>query len=423
MKDPEKASNPTMEPPTHGPSPEFDELESLLRSAGPGPALDRLIDLLDARKEYRALLDALLLKARHELGLPLIQSGPLSSLEEPARTQFEERYVDAIRRVGTKLLEAGEIPMAWAYFRAIAEPEPVTAALEGYVAGDDVERVGQVIDVAFNQGANIRRGYELILDHYGTCSAITALEQIPPGDEAARKSCVARLVRRLHDHLVASVRADIAHRGQPLPPDGTPLAGLIEGRDWLFSDEGYHTDVSHLSSAVRYSVAVSDPEVLALAVDLTEYGRRLSPRLQFEGHPPFENTFEDHRAYLRALLGQDGDAAISHFRGKLDAAEGEEIDPALPAQVLVNLLVHLERFDEAIDVASAHLSNIPDGALGCPGVAELCQRSRKQERLVTIARQQGNLVHYLAGLMGSNLQDHAGQTSQSDAGSRSGRKA
>src|SRR5262249_50161631 len=167
-----------------GPSqpPELDLLAPRFRKDGPAAALDSLIEQLDRKKEYRSLLDALLLKARHELGLPLIQVGPLSSLAEPARTQFEDRYVEAIRRVGTKLLEAGEIPTAWAYFRAIAEPEPVAAALDAYVPGDDAERVGQVIDVAFNQGANVKRGYELILDHYGTCSAITALEQVPPGD-------------------------------------------------------------------------------------------------------------------------------------------------------------------------------------------------------------------------------------------------
>ena len=175
----------------------------------------------------------------------------------------------------------------------------------------------------------------------------------------------------------------------------------MEGRDWLFSDEGYHIDVSHLSSTVRYSVMVTDPAVLALAADLTEYGRRLSPRLQFEGHPPFERTFDDHRVYLRALLGQDGDAAVAHFRAKLDAAEADDIDPALPAQVLVNLLVRLDRLDEAIDVAAEHLAHVPEAALSCPGIAELCQRAGRQDRLVTIAREQGNLVQYLAGLIRS----------------------
>jgi len=31
-----------------------------------------------------------------------------------------------------------------------------------------------MIEVAFNQGANPKEGYALLLDHYGICSAITA---------------------------------------------------------------------------------------------------------------------------------------------------------------------------------------------------------------------------------------------------------
>ena len=99
-----------------------------------------------------------------------------------------------------------------------------------------------------------------------------------------------------------------------MPGEAASIAELIEGRDWLFADEAYHTDISHLSATVRYSILVSDPATLALAVDLTEYGRRLSPRLQYEGMPPFEQTFEDHRHLPRAFLGQDVDAAISHFQ-------------------------------------------------------------------------------------------------------------
>ena len=263
----------------------FDALDRTLRDSGPAPAIARLIEQLDAAGEYRALLDALLLKARHELGLPLFQQGGPSRLPEPVRTQFEERYVEAVRLVGSKLLKAGQIPTAWAYFRAIAEPEPVAAALEAYQPSDDAEALGQIIDVAFNQGANPRRGFELILAHYGTCSAITALEQVPPGDTATQVACVERLIRHLHAQLAASVRADILQRGQLAPAAGTSIAGLIEGRDWLFREEGYHTDISHLSATVRYSILVTDPVVLALALDLAEYGRRLSPRLQFEGRP------------------------------------------------------------------------------------------------------------------------------------------
>ena len=184
---------------------------------------------------------------------------------------------------------------------------------------DDAERIGQVIDVAFNQGVNPRRGFELILEHYGTCSAITALEQFPPGDAATQVACVECLIRHLHAQLVVCLRAELERARTCLAGRGDVPDELIAGRDWLFADEAYHTDVSHLAAVVRYSIMVADPAALALAVDLTEYGRRLSPRLQFEGAPPFEQTFDDHRILLRALLGQDVDAAVSHFRQKVEA--------------------------------------------------------------------------------------------------------
>ena len=62
----------------------FDSLGEALRTGGATAALERLTEHLVASKDYRALLDALLLKARHELGLPLIFSGSLHELAEPA---------------------------------------------------------------------------------------------------------------------------------------------------------------------------------------------------------------------------------------------------------------------------------------------------------------------------------------------------
>ena len=281
-----QSSNLASDPATGAQDPAFDALEGTLRRSGPPGAIEQLIGHLDQTGDYRSLLDALLLRARYDLNLPLIQDGGLSNLAEPVRTQFEDRYVEAIRLVGSKFLAAGDIPTAWTYFRVIAEPEPVKAALDGYEADRDAERLGLVIDVAFNQGANPRRGFELILDQYGTCSAITALEQVPPGDAATQIACIERLIRHLHAQLVFSIRADLASGGHAVPGEAASIAELIAGRDWLFADEAYHIDVSHLSATVRYAIMVSDPAILALAVDLTEYGRRLASRLQFEGcHP------------------------------------------------------------------------------------------------------------------------------------------
>jgi hypothetical protein len=388
----------------------FDSIAATLRERGPIAALERLADDLNASGDYRALLDAMLLKARQELGLPLIAPGSLADVPEPKRTQYEEKYVEAIRLIGSKYLASGDIPTAWAYYRVIGENQPIVRAIDDYRpdaggdnSGGDGERLGAVIEVAFNHGVNPRRGFELILEHYGTCSAISAFEGLPAHDEAVRLSCAERLIRQLHRDLVANIRSDIAGRGQLLPPIGATIAELIAGRDWLFAEDSYHIDVSHLTSVVRMSVLVNDPDALALAVDLTEYGRRLSPRLQFEGVPPFERVFDDHGIYLRALVGRDVDAAIAHFRAKLGPpdrrSDPESPDPAIPAQTLVTLLVRLGRLDEAIDISARYLTGLPESALFCPNIAQLCQRAGDPKRLADIARDRRDLVNYTAALL------------------------
>lgn len=376
-------------------SAEFVRLDQILEGSGAADAIDRLITDLADRNEYRALLDALLLKARHELGLALIAPGSLNDLPEPARSQYEERYVDAIRLVGSKLLEAGDIAAAWPYYRAIGDKEPILAALEAFHPNPDGdERLGPVVEIAFNQGVLPRKGFDLILDHYGACSAITAFESLPP-EEAMRIACADRLTKHLHDNLLANLRADIGRRGQPLPSESASVADHLAGRDWLFQDDAYHLDVSHLMAIVRMSPLLVNPESIRLAIGLTDYGLRLSSRHRYEGDSPFENVYEDHDIYLRAVSGLDPDVAVSHFRTKLDEASDDRTKAEI-AQVLVKLLLRLDRADAALDVAANYLAGYPDSMLSCPSVATLCQRLGKPERLAQVARDGGDLVNYLA---------------------------
>ncbi len=385
-----------------------DSLESELRTSGAGAAIDTLIRTLTERHEPRRLLDALLLKARHELDLPLITDGGLDGVDEAQRQKYEERYIDALRQVGRLLLDAGDIPGAWPYFRAIGEPEPVARAIEDYQStaprdgildgegegedngdGENEPGIGSLIEVAFNQGANPRRGFELILEHYGTCSAITAFEHLP-ADETVRSAASAALVRRVHDDLVANLRAEIAQRGQPLPAETAPVAALIANRPWLFADESYHIDISHLGSVVRYSLLVKDPTAIGLAVELTDYGQHLSGRLQGTGEPPFDDHYKDYGIYLRALLdggrGADANTAIDHFRAKLGppddprqvlgAGDGPGLESTYPAQVLVGLMLRLNRTDEALDMSEAYLAGLPDAALVVPSFARALSADR-----------------------------------------------
>jgi len=377
----------------------FTSVEAALREGGPAAAIGRLTEHLAAAGENRALLDALLLRARLELGMPLVSSGPLAAIAEPMRSQYEEKYVAAIRQVGARYLDAGDIPTAWAYYRVIAETEPVAAAIRIYRPDDNDEKLGAVIEVAFNHGVSPERGFEMILDHYGTCPAISAFDQLPPHEQGTRSACAARLIRHLHRELAANLRAEIANRGQVVPRLETPIADLLQTRPWLLADESYHIDISHLSAVVRMSLLVEDREVLALAADLTEYGKRLSPRLLFEGPPPFEKIFDDHGIYLKGLLGQEVDQAVAHFRGKVAVGGAVENDPSIPAQTLVNLLVHAGELDAAIDVAADHLAGLPESALSCPSLAQLCVRAGQPARLAEVAREQEYLVIYTAALL------------------------
>jgi hypothetical protein len=150
---------------------------------------------------------------------------------------------------------------------------------------------------------------------------------------------------------------------------------------------------------VRIAPLLEEPATIAQAAGLCDYGQNLSHRHRSEGEPPFENHFEDHAIYLKALLGHDVDAALGHFRDKLVSESLDEQDAPAVAQVLVGLMLRLGRLDDAIDVAAAHLTGVPESSLGCPSVAQLCQRAGQPDRLARISRAHGDLVHYAAAIL------------------------
>ena len=148
----------------------FEQLENTLQSDGIPAALDRLESTLREQKEYHLLFDALILKKRYEMELPLVPRGRLTDLPDNLQREFEEHYVEMCRTVGDLYLEEGNIPHAWLYLNTISEPQKVSDAINS-ISADDVSE--EVIDVAFQQGANPKKGYEFILSRYGTSSAIT----------------------------------------------------------------------------------------------------------------------------------------------------------------------------------------------------------------------------------------------------------
>ncbi len=260
----------------------LDDIERTLADQGPDAAVNRLCDRLRQDKDYHALFYALLMKKRHELGVSPVPTGPAKDLPKAVHTSYEDAIREAGRLVGGLYVQDGQLPQAWAYYRMLGESAPMRAALEAHVPAEG-EDLQPLVQIAFYEGVHPRKGFDWVLDRYGICSAITNLGgqelPLPPED---RQYCLQRLVRALYAELCSRLAADIerhdgrrpteaAHPNPPPPAGGGQGGGergtvlrLMEGRDWLFEDDGYHIDTSHLSSVVQMAVHMTASDELRL---------------------------------------------------------------------------------------------------------------------------------------------------------------
>lgn len=390
-------------PDTPLPAGVFDELARTLSAGGPAAAADLLIEKLRLAGNYDALFYALLLRARQRLGADPIPTRPANELPEPLHVPYEEAIRDAARTVGRLYLESGDIPRAWNYYRLIGEPGPVKEALEAVRLGED-DDFYPLVEIALHHGVHPARGFDLVLERQGICNAITLFG----GFEAAmaadvRSYCARRLVESLHDQLRERLRYEILQHDGADPPAGATVTQLMAARDWLFGDDAYLIDVSHLGAVVQAAaqLALGDP-ALEKAIELCDYGARLSDKMKFPGEPPFDNLYADYGAFLRVIAGRDVDAGLARFKAKAESANVEE-DGTRPAEVYVNLLLHAGRLAEAADAARQLLAKADERSLGCPGPLELTRRTGDFAAFAEVARSRGDAVHFLAGLLSDQL--------------------
>lgn len=371
----------------------FEALEEALRSGGEAAAFAFLAERARCEKNYPLLFEVRLMQKRHELGLPLIQTGGLGDVPDEQRPAYEQSYIAAAREVGGLFLADGDIPRAWSYFRAIGEPAPVADAIEAVQPGENIDRV---IEIAFLEGVNPRKGFELMLENYGLCRAITTFGQYP--SRTGREQCLRLMVESLYRELVRSLKRTI-EGAEGKAPETESVGKLIEGRDWLFEGNTYYVDTSHLASVIQYSPELEEREMLEKIVELTEYGKRLAPMFQFRGNPPFDDVYLDHGFYVRALLGEGIEEAIAHFRTKIAAQEEAGDGETSAAQALVTLLARLERYDLAIEICRAHLRDVSPIDLACPTAAQLCQLAKDYEKLREVSLERQDLLSYAASIM------------------------
>jgi len=375
----------------------YDDLQQALAADGPVAAIDRLIKRLRETQEFGPLFYALLLKKRHEMGVTPIPTRPAQELPEAVHAEYEEAIRQAGRTVGNLYIDAGDIPAAWHYFRLIGDAQPVKDALERYVPAD-TEDIYPLVEIAFHHRVHPARGFDLVLNRQGICSAITMLGSFDTGLEPdVRAYCVRRLVVALHEQLVERLRIEV-ERHDHKTPEATTISDLIVGRRWLFGDDSYLIDLSHLGSVVQMSLHLppGDPGI-PQARELCAYGAKLSKKMQSPGEPPFEELYRDAGIYLKVLSGSDVDTGLGHFRAKVKSMDLDR--GTLPAEVYVNLLLHAGRTAEAIKVARTYLTDADERQLSCPGPLELCRRTGDFAAFADVARVRGDAVHYLAGLL------------------------
>ena len=82
-----------------------------------------------------------------------------------------------------------------------------------------------------------------------------------------------------------------------------------------------------------------------------------------------------------------------------DGDNDRDTDPCLAAQIVVNLLERAGRLDEAIDVAAEYLAGIPESALACPSVAQLCLRAGQPAASGPHRPRSGEPVTFAAALL------------------------
>jgi hypothetical protein len=136
-----------------------------------------------------------------------------------------------------------------------------------------------------------------------------------------------------------------------------------------------------------------------IGLEMADYGARLAPMYHYRGDPPFDDPYRDHGAYLRTLLGEDVESGIAHFRGK--AIEGAQAGYTLPAEIFIDLLVRLDRFDEAIAASLEFFPETGAPPANCPSALQLCQIAGNFDRLRSLARDRGDLLAYTAALLQS----------------------
>ncbi len=357
---------------------DFEKIKTFVADQGTDAALDYLEKVFSETEQFHQLFEVLKMKARRDNGLALLYDDNFTDLSAEQRQKFDDQLLDACATVGEKFFAKGDVSSGWFFMQPLADKQRVETLLRRLDV--DEENVDEIVQVALGEAVAPEYGYQLVLEHFGTCNSITTYDsQISTLPQTVKTATAEMLVRHLYQELVHNICGHIEDQeGQK--PASQSLSELIADRDWLFAGGGHHVDTTHLASVVRIARNVRDREVLGLAIELAEYGSRLDSQFHFQGDEPFEEIYPDHLRFFRGLLGEDTNAVEAWFLKKL-----AEMPPGMVRSVTVeNLVGFLNQAglnDRAIKVALQEINDEHQSMGIAPSVFELADNGERFERI------------------------------------------
>ena len=329
----------------------YEQIADRLESAGVLATLDLLETHFRREKDFFRLFEILKLRGRHTIGLPIIPETSTDCLSPKQQKELDACLLEACETVGTLFFREGNLEHGWAYLHPVGNRK-LNESLVREVQVDD-QNIDLLIEIALNQGAAPVYGYELTLAHHGTCNGVTAFGVHGPqlGRETKAKMA-SRLLRHVYGEVLQGVRRDIETQNQSAQPNAN-LRELLTEHRWLVDQQMHHLDATHLSSLMTIARLTTSAEDHQIALQLAEYGAGLPEDLQYSSSPPFNNTYPDHQLFFNALLGNNVDAAVSHFKLKCaEVTENAGPQHATEAnEILIDFLYRVDRVDEAITCA------------------------------------------------------------------------
>jgi hypothetical protein len=322
----------------------FEQLSKEYESGGIAAALAAAESQLRSEKRYHELFEILKMRSRQSLGLPLLHE-PDRDVSDEAQRSLEDGLLSSCRDVGFALLGEGQIQDSWVYLRHLDENEVVLKELQKLDVTE--ENLEQVLGLLLHEGLDCEAGYAMVLEHHGTCNAITTMQQALYNRSKPERQAAGRLlVAHVHNELLENVKAHV-EREEKKAPEETRISALTLNRDFLFADGAYHIDTSHLSSTIQVAGELTDKPSIELALDMAEYGQKLEPGLQYPGDPPFEELYPTYHKFFSAQLGNHVDTTLAHFRDRAKTTDAHQ-EGTFAIETYIDLLARIGRADEAI---------------------------------------------------------------------------